>query len=79
MEPSCSDCGHRGSFHRGGGCKVLVFDRINGARKDCNCRRIFANEASLGVSRDDLPFLPEVLTTDGPCSILPANHPALHT
>lgn len=142
MDPSCSDCGHRASFHQTGGCNVLVFDRIDGARKDCNCRRIFydrrADEASLGVSREDLRFgmvpldqsetavavaqplltlhrcscrviaskyclnhgwdgpgnlhvreqrlrqealrlLPGVVTSDGPCSILPANHPALNT
>ena len=123
MDPSCSDCGHRASLHRGGGCKVLVFDRIDGARKDCACRRIyieFVNEDSLGVSRYDLPFgadtrtggvvaqpllalhprphkraglIPvtvedsgillgylrgdDVIETQGPCSILPANHPAL--
>ncbi len=123
MTHHCSDCSHSPSSHFGGRCNVLV---TVGAMemKPCNCSRIFADEDSLGVSRDDLPpgfdwpalrrlrkgrvqeslplrprphkrvgLIPvtvedsgillgylrgdDVIETQGPCSILPANHPAL--
>ena len=140
MDPSCSDCGHPPSLHWSGRCKVLAFDRIDGAPKDCNCRRVFVDlndQDCLGLSLDELPFdptqtvlrrgqaylplhppphrcscrtsareyclnhgwggpgnvhvreerlhqealrlRPDVVITDGPCSILPAKHPALNT